>query len=329
MNLHENKKVFGEVIEAAADEFNLQSFQVEKDYYVSLLLKNLQEVVPNLVFKGGTSLSKCYDVIHRFSEDIDLTINFEGDKLTSGPLRRHQKSLIQLITETIEKLDFTLLNDEQDEPIRSKRHFNKYRIGYNRTYQEEADFQMLDHILIETSLGFKPFPCEIKLVSNYITKFLEKENITYLIDEYNMHPFSMSIQSIDRTFLDKLFAVCDYHHDKDYIRKSRHIYDIHMIYQSGLIDSTNLASLTSQIIETRRMGKKTYSCEAGYRPREVMQEIIDDEVFIEDYETNTKEFLSKYVAYETSINSLQEIVTRGWLPEEIPEDVTSLVTNLI
>ncbi|WP_202882535.1 nucleotidyl transferase AbiEii/AbiGii toxin family protein [Gracilibacillus saliphilus] len=76
--------------------------------------------MPNLVFKGGTSLSKCYDVVHRFLEDIDLTINFDGDKLTSGPLRRHQKSLIQSITETIEKLDFTLLNDEQNEPIRSR-----------------------------------------------------------------------------------------------------------------------------------------------------------------------------------------------------------------
>ncbi|WP_202882536.1 hypothetical protein [Gracilibacillus saliphilus] len=44
MNFHENKEVFGEVVEAASDEFNLQPFQVEIDYYVSLLLKNLQEV---------------------------------------------------------------------------------------------------------------------------------------------------------------------------------------------------------------------------------------------------------------------------------------------
>ncbi|WP_208591921.1 nucleotidyl transferase AbiEii/AbiGii toxin family protein [Gracilibacillus suaedae] len=329
MNLHENKEVFREVVEAASAEFNLQPFQVEKDYYVSLLLKNLQEVVPNLVFKGGTSLSKCYNVIHRFSEDIDLTINFDGDKLTSGPLKREQQLLIQATIDTIEKLDFTLLNDELDEPIRSKRHFNTYRVGYNRTYKDETQFQMLDHILIETSLGFKPFPCEIMPVSNYITKLLENENITYLIDEYNMSPFSMRIQAIDRTFLDKLFAICDYHHDKDYIRKSRHIYDIHMIYQSGLIDSANLTSLMSQIIETRRMGKKTYSCETGFRPREVMQEIIDKEVFKEDYETNTREFLSKKVDYGTSIESLQEIIIRGWLPEEIPEDVTSLATDLL
>ncbi|WP_117161002.1 nucleotidyl transferase AbiEii/AbiGii toxin family protein [Paraliobacillus sp. X-1268] len=207
MNLHENKEVFQEVVEAASDEFNLQPFQVEKDYYVSLLLKNLQEVVPNLVFKGGTSLSKCYDVIHRFSEDIDLSINFDGGKLTSGPLKKQQKSLIQSITETIDKLDFTLLNDEKEDPIRSKRHFNKYRVGYNRTYKDETDFQMLDHILIETSLGFKPFPCEIRVVSNYITRLLETENLIYLIEEYNMAPFSMNIQSIGHFWTSYLLYV--------------------------------------------------------------------------------------------------------------------------
>lgn len=67
MNLHEHKAVFQEVVEAASDEFNLQSFQVEKDYYVSLFLKNLHGVAPNIIFKGGTSLSKCYGVINRFS----------------------------------------------------------------------------------------------------------------------------------------------------------------------------------------------------------------------------------------------------------------------
>ncbi|WP_157967843.1 nucleotidyl transferase AbiEii/AbiGii toxin family protein [Paraliobacillus sp. X-1268] len=64
--------------------------------------------------------------------------------------------------------------------------------------------------------------------------------------------------------MDKLFAICDYHHDRDYTRKSRHIYDIHMIYESGLIDAVNLTSLMIQIIETRRMGKKTYSSVTGF-----------------------------------------------------------------
>lgn len=325
MNLHKNKGVFQELVEATSDEFNLQTFQVEKDYYVSLFLKNLLEVAPNIVFKGGTSLSKCYNVINRFSEDIDLTINFEEDKLTSGPLKRSQKPLIQAIKDTITKLNFTFLNDEQGDPIRSGRHFNKYKVGYNKIYKGGDDLQMLDHILIETTLTYKPFPCEIKPVSNYITKFLEKEELTDLIEEYSLYPFPMNIQSIDRTFIDKIFALCDYHHDKDYIRKSRHIYDIHKIYKSGLLNIENLPSLVSQVIEARRLGKKTYSCQAGYRPLYVLQEIINNAVFKKDYEVNTSEFLSEYVDYETSMDSLQEILTEGWIPDEIPEDPNSLV----
>jgi len=134
MNLHENKSVFQEVVEAASDEFNLQPFQVEKDYYVSLFLKNLQEVAPNIVFKGGTSLSKCYNVIHRFSEDIDLSVDFEGERLTSGPLNRIQKSLKISIEEIAGKHDFVLLNDA---PIRTGRFFSKIKASIRYSY----DFQ--------------------------------------------------------------------------------------------------------------------------------------------------------------------------------------------
>ena len=46
---------------------------VEKDYYVTLILKKLSEIEYPVVFKGGTSLSKVFGVIDRFSEDIDIT----------------------------------------------------------------------------------------------------------------------------------------------------------------------------------------------------------------------------------------------------------------
>ena len=48
---------------------------LEKDYYVTLLLEGLCREVKGLVFKGGTSLSKCYKAIDRFSEDIDLSLD--------------------------------------------------------------------------------------------------------------------------------------------------------------------------------------------------------------------------------------------------------------
>lgn len=151
---------------------------------------------------------------------------------------------------------------------------------------------------------------------------MELEGYPELIEKYEMYPFEMKIQSIDRTFIDKIFAICDYHHDKDYDRKSRHIYDIHKIYQSSYLNIEGLPSLAEQIIETRRIGHKTHSCQTGYRPLDVLQEIIDTEIFKDDYTTNTREFLSKYVDYETAIESLQEILTKDWIPKEISEEGT-------
>lgn len=85
MRLHENRNEFKQIVQTVAEEFGLGTFQVEKDYYVSLFLKELQKLDSNIqiVFKGGTSLSKCYDVIDRFSEDIDLAVKFNNERVTS------------------------------------------------------------------------------------------------------------------------------------------------------------------------------------------------------------------------------------------------------
>ena len=75
MNLYENKSYFQELIQQTADYFNMRLPIIEKDYFVVLLLKRAFENVNGLVFKGGTSLSKCQKNINRFSEDIDLTLD--------------------------------------------------------------------------------------------------------------------------------------------------------------------------------------------------------------------------------------------------------------
>lgn len=46
---------------------------VEKDYYVTLIFQKLSLIEYPVVFKGGTSLSKAFHIIDRFSEDIDIT----------------------------------------------------------------------------------------------------------------------------------------------------------------------------------------------------------------------------------------------------------------
>ena len=106
MNLHLDKNNFEGAIVAAAEYFEIPEIFIEKDYWVTYALHQLfhSDLKDLIVFKGGTSLSKCYNLIQRFSEDIDMVIVKNstarpGAKLktalwrkTRGAYRRFQRS---------------------------------------------------------------------------------------------------------------------------------------------------------------------------------------------------------------------------------------------
>lgn len=74
MYLHEDdKELLRDIIVTVSERTGIDESIVEKDYYVTMILKELVQRNFNVVFKGGTSLSKAYHVIDRFSEDIDIT----------------------------------------------------------------------------------------------------------------------------------------------------------------------------------------------------------------------------------------------------------------
>lgn len=73
--LHNDREQFREAIYLSYQQTGIMAQAIEKDYYVTLLLQILAQEMPYIVFKGGTSLSKCHKVIQRFSEDIDITID--------------------------------------------------------------------------------------------------------------------------------------------------------------------------------------------------------------------------------------------------------------
>lgn len=83
--LHENKEEFRNAVNLASEYFHILPVVAEKDYYVTMILRELSKRQNFVVFKGGTSLSKCYKVIKRFSEDIDITID---SKLSQGQRKK-------------------------------------------------------------------------------------------------------------------------------------------------------------------------------------------------------------------------------------------------
>ena len=99
--LHKNSELFLQAINIVSQEKNILPEIIEKDYYVTLILKFLSEKIPFIVFKGGTSLSKVYNLIDRFSEDIDLSMN-------RRPTQSERVKSKELIIEIAENLGLVL-----------------------------------------------------------------------------------------------------------------------------------------------------------------------------------------------------------------------------
>ena len=91
----------------AGEKNNLPPYAIEKDWWVVQILSILYntEIGEHLVFKGGTSLSKAWDVIERFSEDIDLSVDrtffgFEGE-LGKSQRTKLRKTANKYLTEVL------------------------------------------------------------------------------------------------------------------------------------------------------------------------------------------------------------------------------------
>lgn len=313
MLFHKDKEAFRELVIATASDLGLENFQVEKDYYVSLFLNALMKLESNIpvVFKGGTLLSKCYSIINRFSEDIDLAVQFKSSRVTSN----ERKKLKQAILEVIKMLNMTLLNESE---IHSGRDHNEYHISFNKTF--DSDWAMVAHIVVETIVVYRPYPCVNLNVSNYVTKYLTKLGEEILIAKFALQPFAMVVQSVERTFIDKLFAICDYHLEGKYNRYSRHIYDIHMIWSSKKLNMTLMRSIVIDVIKDRqRYGNRNLSCQPGAKPNEILKEIVSHNVYESDYKEVTTKFIYKLVDYSVAIRSIAQIVDLSILPTYIDQ----------
>lgn len=129
MRLHNNPAEFQELITLTASEKHIPESAVERDYYIvrALLFLSQSEHAAKCVFKGGTSLSKCYPgSIERFSEDIDLTF-VPDEGMTNKQIERKLKAIEKLMTADSET---EIIPEERNERNKSIYFWNgKQEIG--------------------------------------------------------------------------------------------------------------------------------------------------------------------------------------------------------
>ena len=296
MYLHEDYELFEEIVYNAADTFKIPVAIVEKDYFVTIFLKEIIKKEPDIVFKGGTSLSKCYKIIDRFSEDIDL--NIAGD---TKPGESKRKKLKENIVSIIDDFGFIL---SEPESIRSRRDFNKYIIDYPSRFG--ANF-LKQHLIIETAVFFRSYPTKTMLADCFIFNYLSSNGHLDIITEYGLEPFEVEVQTADRTFVDKLFALGDYYLSGEIQGHSRHIYDLYKLL--GEININDDMRKLVKIVREERMNHKTcLSAQENIDMNFLLKEILENKSYKEDYENITLALLFKPVEYEEAISVIDKVI---------------------
>lgn len=295
--LHKDKERFKEAIDLTVYRTGLAPEVVEKDYYITLLLKVLAAELSFIVFKGGTSLSKCHRVIERFSEDVDLCVD---TKLSQGQKKKVKETIVKLS----EELGLKVVNAEQ---TRSRRDYNRYVIEYSPVYQNIEEV-IKPVVLIETSYTTLAFPTIMLPVGNYVGEMLQIEAPDLLV-EYGLESFEMKVQDIHRTLVDKVFAICDYYMQEKTENHSRHIYDIYKLFPLVKLDNL-FSELIREVREQRKASSICVSAKDGINISEVLKEIVDKNVYKDDYQNLTEKLLLEKVPYEVALQALQEILDR-------------------
>ena len=292
--LHENREEFKNAVLYAAEINKLNPVVIEKDYYVTLILKGLKDRLPFIVFKGGTSLSKCHKVIKRFSEDIDVTID---TKLTQGQMGKVKDG----VKAVAEELGLGIPNIYE---TRSRRSYNKYLVTYE-TVLEDSDGGLQPTVILETSFTEVSFPTVIIPVYSYLGDMLQIEE-PELVENFGLKPFEMKVQGLDRTLADKVFAICDYYLKGDVRRHSRHIYDIYKLMP--LVPQTEeFKALVREVRSVRAMTNICPSAQPGVDVPKLLTKLVEGEVYKDDYESITSRILEETVRYETAIKAVKVI----------------------
>jgi Nucleotidyl transferase AbiEii toxin, Type IV TA system len=190
---------FEQAMVRAAEQFGVSEQFVEKDYYVTEILRIVAERLGDkAMFKGGTSLSKGWGLINRFSEDIDLFVNRERFDPPPGT-NKMDKMLKELSEAIAQHPALTWL----DEGITIG--------GFGREDYFQYDSRFDDLPGIRPAVRFEPgvqsgtFPTEAVPITSMVGQYLLEQGRSDMADD--LRGFEMTLLHFRRTFVEKLFAL--------------------------------------------------------------------------------------------------------------------------
>lgn len=315
------------IFNAIATEKGMTPFAVEKDWWVSRTLDIIfqMDIAKHLVFKGGTSLSKAWKLINRFSEDIDLAIDkefFEGYKgeITRTQINKLRKEagiyttgtfFEELIAEFAEKgfneLQFKVVDTgESDQDPRI------IEIYYQNVISQPTEY-VLPRVQIEISCRSLREPFTVQ-------KFGSLVDEVYADSDFAEPLFEVPTVNPERTFLEKLFLLHEeFHRPAEKMRVdrlSRHLYDIYHLTKAGIAgkainDKQLYETIVSHRYKFSRVGEVDYN---SHNPKTLNPIPIAEKIdaWEADYSKMKEDMIyeENKPSFEELINNLKELRTQ-------------------
>lgn len=244
---------------------NLPSQAIEKDAWVTLMLRMIfkSDLTSHFIFKGGTSLSKAFNLIQRFSEDIDLSIDrsylgFKGE-LTKGEIRKLRRACHTFVSGKLTAiLTHELNNYGIDESLYD------ILVENEKISDQDPETIQLNYKSVFEEVSYLPTRVLIEVSARSLREPFQEVKINSLIDqqypEMDFAEIEFEVQATNpqKTFLEKLILLHEeFQKPADkirYLRMSRHFYDIGQIMDSEYgLDALQNAKLFTRIIEHRKV----------------------------------------------------------------------------
>lgn len=289
-----------DILQEAASQRGLTDIILEKDFWVCWTLKQLflsPALSPYLTFKGGTSLSKAYGLIERFSEDIDLTISRDAPFLKDGlnpmesgisgkdrerrleTLSTNAKSFVreialqdlssQISAQLGENSGWSVVLDPNDPDQQTVLFYYpkvfEYSVGLNFSNfsLNQRNFSSSGYIRPHIKLEFGARGDIVHHESRRVIPYVAENFPDFFSTPYT----DVTTLSVDRTFWEKATILHALHHgSKMRDRMSRHYYDTYILYKHGMAGTAmHRPELLGQVVQNKslmfRDAKASYDTE--------------------------------------------------------------------
>lgn len=262
-----------DILNRVSSELNIRQREViEKDWWVTAVLRAMFSLpyANHLSFKGGTSLSKCWHLIDRFSEDIDIAIDREYLGF-SGTLSKTQ------ISDKLRRAACSFVRETMQHDLAAQLYQNgiskeKFKVNVDITPVSTTDPEIINinydsvfSVSIDGMDGNQYILPKVKVEvsGRSMSEPVSEIMIDSMIDQvYSKAPFAEQKFMVcavlpERTFLEKIFLLHEeFAKPKDLIRierMSRHMYDIGQMLKTPIAErAVNDALLYRQVVEHRR-----------------------------------------------------------------------------